>query len=102
LPVGVLVQVIVPSVQFLLLLSKVDEMRSGLEVLAPPGRSLDVITLSREATRTLTSSIVIVVEARRRASKQVLNPEGEDARSRSPKRVVKETTRVTNFIDKGF
>jgi hypothetical protein len=40
LPVGVLVQVIVPSVQFLLLLLKVDEMRKGLEVLVPPGRFL--------------------------------------------------------------
>jgi hypothetical protein len=37
LPVGVFVQVIVPSVQFLLLLLKTDEMGKGLEVLVPPG-----------------------------------------------------------------
>jgi hypothetical protein len=40
LPVGVLVRVIVPSVQFLLLQPRVDEMRSGLEVLVLLGRSL--------------------------------------------------------------
>jgi hypothetical protein len=40
LPVGVSVQVIVASVQFLLLLPKVDAMREGSEVLVPPGHFL--------------------------------------------------------------
>jgi hypothetical protein len=40
LRVGVLVQVIVASVRFRLLLPKLDEMREGLEVVVPPGRFL--------------------------------------------------------------
>jgi hypothetical protein len=68
--------------------------------LSRPAASFDVITSPRQATRTLTSSIVIVVAARHKASKPALNPEGEKAGSKSPKRVLKETTIVTKFIDK--